>query len=47
MAPTATVFPAARSAPGTAPVGAGTRARVVPARASMRTGPGDRHNYKS
>lgn len=31
MTPAATVLPAARSAPGTASVGAGTRTGVVPA----------------
>lgn len=40
MAPTPPVLPAAGSAPRTAPVGAGTRAGIVPARAAMGTGPG-------
>lgn len=39
MAPAPAVLPATRSAPGTAPVRAGARARVMPARASVRTGP--------
>lgn len=42
MAPSPT--PAARSAPGAAPVGAGTRAGVVLARTSVGTGPAERHN---
>lgn len=40
MAPMPAVLPATRTAPGPVSVGAGTRARIMPARTPVGTGPG-------